>query len=233
MKTPKEFFADVAGIIEEARRFVGRTADLTMCVTYFEIGRMIVEEEQGGKARAEYGRGLLKELSAFLCERFGKGFSVGHLRNARQFFQAYAPSISQTMFAKLENGEIRQKRQSTTALFDEENQPPIHQSMISELSKSSKNQLVMTDDSSKNQSLTDLFRVSWTHYLVLMRIKNPDERRFYEIEAAKQNWTVRQLQRQYGSSLYERLALSRKQTEWIEEFEENRRLQKSQQKTKI
>ena len=53
-----DFFENVAHIIEKARRFVGRTADLTMCVTYFEIGRMIVEEEQGGNARAEYGKGM-------------------------------------------------------------------------------------------------------------------------------------------------------------------------------
>jgi hypothetical protein len=64
-RTPT-FFEGVAQIIEQARRFVGRTADLTMCVTYFEVGRMIVEEEQGGKARAEYGRGLLKELAEYL-----------------------------------------------------------------------------------------------------------------------------------------------------------------------
>jgi len=60
-----DFFENVAHIIEQARRFVGRTADLTMCVTYFEIGRMIVEEEQGGKTRAEYGKGLMNELANF------------------------------------------------------------------------------------------------------------------------------------------------------------------------
>ena len=88
------FFENVARIIEQARRFVGRTADLTMCVTYFEIGRMIVEEEQGGKDRAEYGRGLLAELSAFLNGRFKKGFSETNLRNARKFYQVYAKIFS-------------------------------------------------------------------------------------------------------------------------------------------
>jgi len=61
-----EFFEKVAQIIEQARRHIGRTANLTMCVTYFEIGRMIVEEEQGGKARAAYGKKLLTGLSTFL-----------------------------------------------------------------------------------------------------------------------------------------------------------------------
>ena len=117
------FFDDVANVIEQARRFVGRAADLTMCVTYFEIGRMIVEEEQGGKARAEYGKGLLAELSKYLTERFRRGFSESTLKNARKFYQVYSPSIRQTLFA--------------------ESYP---------------------------------FTLSWSHYLILMRIKNDDER---------------------------------------------------------
>ena len=180
----KDFFDGVARIIEKARAYVGRTADLTMCITYFEIGRMIVEQEQDGKARAEYGRGLMNELSVFLNGRFGKGFSVANLKNARQFFLVYAPSIQQTLFAKFKN----EKSQSMISVFDEKNQMPIRQSMISELYP---------------------FKVSWTHYLILMRIPDEQERKFYEIEAANEQWTVRQLQRQYGSSLYERLVLSR------------------------
>ena len=95
------FFDNVASLIEQARRFVGRTADLSMCVTYFEIGRMIVEEEQGGAARAAYGARLLAELSMFLNEKFDRGYSESTLRNARKFYQIYSPSIGQTMFAQL------------------------------------------------------------------------------------------------------------------------------------
>jgi hypothetical protein len=58
-----------------------------------------------------------------------------------------------------------------------------------------------------------LFSLGWSHYLILMRIDNPDERPFYELEATQQQWTFRQLQRQRGSSLYERLALSRDKDE--------------------
>ena len=162
-----DFFTGVAAIIEQARQHVGRTADLTMCITYFEVGRMIVEQEQGGKVRAEYGRGVLKELSAYLTGRFGRGFSLTNLKNAKKFYLLYSPSTTQTIPTKFP----------------------------------------------KSQSLIDLFRLGWTHYLVLMRIKNDQERRFYETEAVNQQWTVRQLQRQYSSSLYERLALSRDKTE--------------------
>lgn len=83
------FFENVARIIEQARHFVGRTADLTMCVTYFEIGRLIVEEEQGGNARAEYGR----------------GFSLSTLKNAKQFYNVYVSPIQQTISVELEGKE--------------------------------------------------------------------------------------------------------------------------------
>ena len=92
-----DFFAGVATIIEQARQHVGRTADLTMCITYFEVGRMIVEREQGDKVRAEYGRGLLKELSAYLTGRFGRGFSLTNLKNAKKFYLLYSPSITQSV----------------------------------------------------------------------------------------------------------------------------------------
>jgi predicted nuclease of restriction endonuclease-like (RecB) superfamily len=187
------FFDGVAAIIEQARAYVGRTADLTMCVTYFEIGRMIVEEEQGGKARAEYGSGLMKELSAYLTGRFGKGFSLTNIKNAKKFYLLYSPAIIQT--------------------------PP---------KKNSKGQSVIAHFSlpQKSQSLIDLFKLSWTHYLILIRIKNDQERRFYETEAANQQWTVRQLQRQYHSSLYERLALSRDKTEVMRLASEGQTIEK-------
>jgi predicted nuclease of restriction endonuclease-like (RecB) superfamily len=182
------FFEGVAQIIEKARGYVGRAADLTMCAAYFEIGRMIVEEEQGGKARAEYGKGLLSALSVYLTERVGKGFSETTLRNARKFYKVYFPSIQQTMFAELSDDSENQIQQTMFGIFEAQ-------------AKTQKNQALFAQ--------SPQFALSWSHYLILMRIQNQDERRFYEIEALKQQWTFRQLQRQYGSSLYERLALSR------------------------
>jgi len=114
------FFENVAQIIEKARRFVGRTADVTMCVTYFEIGRMIVEEEQDGKARAEYGRGLLPELSAFLTKRFKNGFSVSTLTNARKFYQIYSPSIRQTLSDELSASESSEISQTMFTKLEDE-----------------------------------------------------------------------------------------------------------------
>jgi len=169
MKVPSVFFEKIVTIIEQARHFVGRTANLAMCVTYYEVGRMIVEEEQNGKNRAEYGATLLKYLSIYLNECVGKGFSESTLRNARLFYKTYSPSIQQSLIAE----------------FDKSN-------------------LLVN-----SHYLNDFFKVSWTHYLILIRIKNDNERNFYEIESANNNWTVRELKRQFNSSLYERLALSR------------------------
>ena len=213
MDKQADFFENVAVIIEQARAYVGRTADLTMCVTNFEIGRMIVEREQDGKARAEYGRGLLKELSKYLNGRFGKGFSESTLRNARKFYQIYAPTIQQTMFAELTAAKQQtlfaesetRKNQTLSSVFTGKNSPSIRQTLFSESCP---------------------FTLGWSHYLILMRIKNADERRFYEIEATNQQWDFRQLQRQYGSSLYERLALSRNKDEVMRLAREGQKLEK-------
>src|SRR5690554_1285724 len=71
-----KFFLQIVDLLQSARSNVVRTINQTMVMTYFEIGRMIVEEEQGGKERAEYGKSLLRDLSKVLTKEFGKGFSV-------------------------------------------------------------------------------------------------------------------------------------------------------------
>lgn len=154
-----DLFLKIAELLQTARQTVVRAVNQTMVYTYYEIGRMIVEDEQKGKERAEYGKQVLKELSKKLTIESGKGFSVQNLENMRKFYLLYT--------------------------LDTNSQSPIR---ISE---------------STNTTL------SWTHYLVLIRIENKDERRFYEIEALNNNWSVRELQRQCDTSLYERLALSR------------------------
>ena len=211
-----EFFEKVALIIEQARRHIGRTTDTTMCVAYFEIGRLIVEEEQGGKARAAYGKRLLAGLSMFLRNRVGKGYSETTLRNARKFYQVYSPSIQQALLA--ESGERARKpiQQAMLAELEDVNGKVKRHAMLGEIAdgeKPSKSQAMLTifAKNGKRQAMLDElhpFNLSWSHYLVLMRIKNDDERRFYEIEAIKQNWDYRWLHKQYAGSLYERLALS-------------------------
>jgi len=183
-----DIFDYVGELIEQARKHVGRTADLTMCVTNFIIGKIIVEREQDGESRAKYGRGIISELSAYLNARFGKGFSETNLRNFRKFYQVYGSPIWQTMSAESKNNELSTIQQILSAEFENSELLPI--------------QKVLSVDFKQ-------FKLGWSHYQILMRIQNEDERRFYEIEAAEQQWSYEQLKRQYHSSLYERLALSR------------------------
>ena len=216
---PAAFFETIARTIEHARRFVGRTVDLTMCVTYFEIGRMIVEEEQGGKARAEYGRELLPKLAEYLVGRFGKGFSATNLRNARKFYEVYAPAIQQTISAELTNDPQPRIQQTLSAELGDASQKPKGQSITAQFKAAQKGQTM--------SAFSYPFTLGWSHYLILMRIKNDMERRFYEIEAEKEQWTVAQLSRQYGSSLYERLALSRNKDEVMRLSREGHTIEKS------
>ena len=163
-KYDNHFYSKIAEILKSARTKVVQTVNSTMVETYFEIGKLIVEEEQKGKERAEYGKQILKELSNKLTNEFGKGFSEDNLSNMRKFYLTYQPQISETPLRKSEIIEIL---------------PSNH------------------------------FNLSWSHYLKLMRIGDENERKFYEIECAKNNWSLRELQRQYDSALYARLALSR------------------------
>ena len=141
----------IASILEESRKFVATTVNTAMVQTYFEIGRLIVEEEQHGNVRAEYGKETLKNLSIKLTANYGKGFSVTNLKQMRDFYLTY---------------QIR-------------------------------------------QTVSDQFTLSYSHYLFLMRIDNPDERKFYEIESSRNNWSLRELKRQFDSALFERLSLSK------------------------
>jgi hypothetical protein len=170
------FYKQVSDLLASARQFAKRQLDSTIVTAYYEIGRMIVEREQQGRKRAQYGSKLIKGLSEYLTEQYGKGFSVSNLKNIRNFYQVYSPSIQQTAFAE------SKKSQSLISLFD--------------------------TGAQKGQSLSAQFNLTWTHYQILMRIDGDAARRFYEIETVNQQWSVRQLQRQVGSSLYERLALS-------------------------
>lgn len=97
------FFQSVSSVLEHARQNARNAVNLSMVYAYYKIGRMIVEEEQHGENRAAYGAKLLKELSAYLTQTFGKGFSVGNLKNIRQFYQVYSKDVNgETVFSQSE-----------------------------------------------------------------------------------------------------------------------------------
>jgi predicted nuclease of restriction endonuclease-like (RecB) superfamily len=164
----------ISDLLNDARKRVLNTVNHTMVLTYFEIGRMIVEEEQNGKERADYGSQLLSYLSQNLTKDFGKGFSVTNLKQMRQFYSVYSKNVVY----------------------------------------------------GKGQTLSDEFKLSWSHYLKLMRIDDEIERKFYEIETFKNNWSLRELERQYNSALFTRLTLSKNKNEILKLAEQGQIIEK-------
>ena len=86
----QRFLKNVSEVLEKAKQNVKTAVNLSMVYAYYEIGRMIVEEEQQGENRAAYGKQLLKELSAYLTSAFGKGYSVDNLKLMRRFYNVYS-----------------------------------------------------------------------------------------------------------------------------------------------
>ena len=181
------FYENAANLIAKSRKMVASTANTVICVTNFEIGRMIVQEEQKGQNRAKYGTTLIKALSEYLTSQFGKGFSETNLRSFRKFYLTYKEQI--------ENIQSENTAKSNLAI---------------------------------QQKASAEFKLSWSHYQVLMRISDRQIRKFYEIEAFQSQWSVPQLKRQYNSSLYERLALSRNKEEVLKLANEGQVVEKPQ-----
>lgn len=90
--TNNNIYQEIKELLYSAKNRVYQTINTTMTQTYFQIGKRIVEEEQGGEIRAEYGKSLLKLLSVQLINEFGKGFSVDNLENMRRFYLAFQKS---------------------------------------------------------------------------------------------------------------------------------------------
>ena len=231
-------FQNISALLENARKRAVVAVNQAMVITYFEIGRMIVEEEQNGENRAEYGKRLLKDLSVRLTEKYGRGFSLRNLEQMRQFYLSYVNP--QTLSAQLENDETgnaqtlsaefkKTYENKTQTLSSEFQNIEIQQDINSETSSRIFEKEISSThltNLEKRQTLSDLFKISqtpsvnfnlsWSHYLKLMRIKDKNERRFYEIECAKNNWSLRELQRQYDTALYTRLSLSKSKDEILQ-----------------
>jgi len=170
----KKFYSQIVDLLQSARNKLVRTVNQTMVLTYFEIGRMIVEEEQGGKERAEYGKEVVIGLSKLLTKEFGKGFSVWNIEQMRRFYLTY--SKTQTLSAELE----KEKPQTLSA--ESEKLKKGKSSTLLSKSKNHDNENAITTFQEVNQNK---FVLSWSHYLKLMRIDNENERQFYEIESLK------------------------------------------------
>ena len=179
IKKSNPLYDSIKLLIEESKSQIVRNVNTTIIFTYYEIGRMIVDDEQNGKSRAEYAEQTLKQLSISLTREFGKGFSHRNLEYFRKFYLNYCDRISKSPSAKTIGSGRANISRSTNRI------------------------------SQALSAFSQTFSLSWSHYVLLMKIDNKEEQRFYEIESENNNWSVRELQRQFDSSLYERLALSK------------------------
>ena len=183
-------------LLDESRRASARTVNVIMTATYWQVGRHIVEFEQAGERRAGYGQQLLNKLSTDLNKRFGRGFSVDHLELMRLFYSSYSPAqISETA-----------SRGLLPAAASDISESPIRKSSVTLVPMNSESVI-------RNCSFLEwsqIFPLSWTHYVhLLRRSRSPEARAFYETEALRGGWSVRQLDRQMSTLFYERTALSR------------------------
>ncbi|MFA4956682.1 MAG: PDDEXK nuclease domain-containing protein [Candidatus Methanoperedens sp.] len=184
--------SEVIDLLESSRRASARAVNVFMTSTYWLIGRRIIEWEQAGKERAAYGEALINRLSADLTKRFGRGFSRQNLQKMRLIYRIYPPEkICQTLSGKLPS----EKCQTLSGEFKE-------------LVRVGNGKLLMTSPEIFD-ALSLAFPLSWSHYVRLISVDNEDTRRFYEAEALRGGWSVRQIDRQISTLFYERTLLSK------------------------
>jgi len=183
----KGIHGDIVAILESSRRAAARSVNALMTATYWEVGRRVVEFEQGGENRAAYGQALLVRLSGDLTKRFGRGFGVDNLELMRLFYQTYPPAaISESLIRKSADSSAAPNSELVIRNFDLER-------------------------------LATVSPLSWTHYVHLMRrTRSTDERTFYEAEALRGGWSVRQLDRQISSQFHTRAMLSKNKRAMLE-----------------
>lgn len=181
-KIRNTLYADVKDILHRAKQNAYRAVNFSMVVAYWHIGRRIVEQEQGGKARAGYGDTLVKDLSKKLTRDYGKGYSFANLKNFRQFYLTFHDT--QKSYAVRSQLKVKSnlpvKNQKSYAVRSQLEIPAVLQKEL-----------------------------SWTHYRLLMRVENPAARNYYLEETIAQNWSTRALERQINTFYYERLLSSK------------------------
>lgn len=166
---------NIVGLLESARRAAARTVNSLMTATYWAVGQRIVEAEQRGRSRADYGERLIERLAKDLTARFGRGFGVVNLSQMRRFYLAWPP---ETIFQTL----------------SEKSRTPVSMSAL---------------EANDVSIIAGRFSLPWSAYVRFLAVKDPAARSFYEVEATRAGWSVRQIDRQIASQFYERVALSK------------------------
>lgn len=187
--TYEEILCTISAMLEAAHHSAAKAVNSLMTATYWEIGRRIVVSEQAGKARAEYGEGLIARLAEDLAARHGRGFSARNLRQMRAFYLGW--EIWQTPSAK----SLARAKGFTPAIdLADKGRPSVAATLIPKPTLA---------------TLAEAFRLPWSHYVRLLAFNDSKAREFYEAEALRGGWSIRQLNRQVDSQFYERTLLSR------------------------
>ncbi|MBW2594844.1 MAG: DUF1016 family protein [Deltaproteobacteria bacterium] len=181
-----DFAKSIYELVASARRQAARSVNAILTATCWEIGRRVVEFEQEGKERAEYGSALLQRLSKDLTKRFGRGFGVDNLQRMRAFYLEYKPeTIYATLSRKSEEQSHQINSQAAARIFTP-------------------------------KELASVFPLPWSAYVRLLSVKNDQARAFYEEESLRGGWSLRQLSRQISSNFYERTLLSQNKARMLE-----------------
>jgi len=176
---------EIVELLHAARSTAARRVNALMTASYWEIGRKIVQSEQAGEKRAEYGEELIQRLAKDLSASFGRGFGARNLAQMRSFYLAWPQDkILQTPSAKSSTPKSLRRIQG---------------------------------QASQIQTLAQHFPLPWSAYVRLLSVKNPEARNFYETEALRSGWSIRQMDRQIGSQFFERIALSKNKAAMLKE----------------
>lgn len=184
----------VSNLLERARRMSARSVNSILTTTYWEVGRRIVEYEQGGKARAEYGEALIERLSHDLNARHGRGFSSRNVWSMKAFYLGWeipqTPSAESHACVRLNHSD-REILQTASA----ESPPAL---------------VIRQPSETPTVAYPGVFPLAWSHYVQLMSVTTAHARAFYEVEAIRGGWSVRQLDRQISTQFYERTSHSKR-----------------------
>ena len=184
---------DLRSIVSKARSKAFAAVNYSLVERNWRIGQRIVEQEQNGASRAEYGKHVIEVASAALTEEFGKGFSKTNIRSYRKFYLLFSDmGIQQAVPAKLETQKQQALPAIFTALVKEENQT----------------------------HFTNLNILPWTHYERLIRVEDKQAREWYAKEAFNEGWSYRTLNRNINTLYYERLLMSTKKQPVVDEMQD-------------
>jgi predicted nuclease of restriction endonuclease-like (RecB) superfamily len=193
LNKPTNYIAEIKEILAQARQKSYAAVNTAMVEAYWLVGKRIVGEEQQGEDRAAYGKEILKTLSTELNAGFGKGFSLTNLQNFRKFYLTFG-------FWGIE--------QTASAIFTNQIEQTVSVKSVAEMEKEKSKSKV---DESKNLIWRTAFaKLTWSHFERIIRVENEAARNYYLTEAAKQNWSVRTLDRNISTLYYHRLISSQK-----------------------